>query len=49
MQIDVADFRDWMSFLSFNLIEKNSLNPEARSANTFNQHEIAEETKKYNL
>ena len=47
MQIDRADFRDLMTFLSFNLLEEISLNPEAISSNTWSldQPGLAERTK----
>ena len=34
-QIDQADFRDWISFLPYNVIDEISLNAEPLSANTY--------------
>ena len=40
MNIEQADFTDWMSFLSSNLIEEISPNPEALSANMIQSNSI---------
>ena len=40
MDIEQADFTDWMSFLSSNLIEEISPNPEALSANMIQSNSI---------
>ena len=52
MQIDQTGFKDWMSFLPYNLIWRKSpliqkLSQELCKA--FNQHGTAENTKKYYL
>ena len=48
-KIDYADFTDWLSFLTSNIIEENNPNLDALSAKlySFNRHGITEKAKNH--